>query len=70
MSPLTKKILVLPTWLLMKTVFLPAGHPWKGKRITLGEWARSSTQENIAFSIFFWVGGLDLSWAFWYIRHK
>ncbi len=52
-----KKLLVLPSWILMRIIilFAPQNHPWKREKISLGNWAEHSSELNNAFSLNFWV---------------
>ncbi len=55
-----KKLLVFPTWVLMKMMqhFLRNDNSLKGERITLTNWAKHSNDLNDAFSAMFWVCGV------------
>lgn len=68
---MAKKLLVFPTWTLFHFLrrFLPQDHKWKNKQFTLDEWAKGSTDLNDAFSLFFWVMGLGLSFML-FILHQ
>lgn len=50
-----KQVLILPTWVLMKLTLplLPKSHLFKGKEITLKDWAENGTQLNYGFSMLF-----------------
>lgn len=52
-----KQLLVLPTWIIARciTPFLPKEHQWSGKKFGLKDWAAKSTDNNLAFSFFFWI---------------
>lgn len=47
--------LVLPTWILYKIMYLPQGHDWHTKEITLKQWANGATQLTKIYSLFFWI---------------
>jgi hypothetical protein len=53
-----KKILVLPTWILVGILrpTFPKNHAWKHKRFSLTDWANGSTELNDTFSFSFWLG--------------
>jgi hypothetical protein len=55
-----RRLLVFPTWVIVRIMlpFLPKGHPWKGRRFTLRDWAQGSTEANDLFSMAMWVGGI------------
>jgi hypothetical protein len=52
-----KKILVLPTWILVAILrpTFPKHHAWKHKRFSLTDWANCSTELNDNFSFSFWL---------------
>lgn len=58
-----KKIMVFPTWVLIKFMrpFLPKEHLFKNQKITLNNWAKNSTDLNKGFSILFWIFGIFIS---------
>lgn len=64
-----KQILVIPTWVLVNifTSFLPVRHLWRGRKFTLSDWAKHSTDATIAFSIFFWISGVCEVFAILYL---
>ena len=57
-----KKLLVLPTWLIIKFLipFVPEGHPWKGRKFSLADWSEHSTPLNNQFGVFFWIVGISI----------
>lgn len=57
-----KKLLVLPTWIIVAIVRpkFPKSHPWKYRRFTLSDWAECSTPLNDAFSWYLWVAAAFL----------
>lgn len=57
-----KKLLVFPTWLLVRFFipFLPEEHIWKGRKFSLSDWSYHSTKLNIQFGTFFWVAGIGV----------
>ena len=57
-----KKLLVLPTWVLVGLLrpFLPKDHAWKEIRFTLSDWYKNTTGLNIIYSIIIWLTFYDL----------
>lgn len=55
-----QKLLTLPTFIVMKIflLFCRKNHPWKGKKISLTNWALHSTELNDSFSWLFWLSFL------------
>jgi hypothetical protein len=47
----------LPTWLLTSAIlpFLPAEHPWKGRRFTLRDWHDHQTMMCRWFDFYLWT---------------
>ncbi|PRY90562.1 hypothetical protein CLW00_101224 [Mongoliibacter ruber] len=64
-----KKIIVLPTYLItMLFIWIwPNTHPFGESPVSLKDWAQSSTNLNIAFSVYFW---LQIIWIILFLRLK
>lgn len=64
-----KKLLSLPTWILMMVMkpILPNGHPLKKDKIKLSDWNKNGTELLYAFDLAFWVIIISLSSLFLYI---
>lgn len=54
------KFLVLPTWLLVRSIepFLPKEHPWKGIKFTLEDWYLGATPEIEMMSLILWFSSI------------
>lgn len=52
-----KKLVVLPTFIIMKLVMLLVSdsHPLKKQKITLSKWAKDGTLLTYDFSVLLWV---------------
>ena len=57
-----RKILVFPTWVLIRLFGILGcygkGHPWYNRKITLEQWAAGSTKLNDDFSLGYWIFGV------------
>lgn len=57
-----KKVLVLPTWLIVKMIqpMLPKLHPWKNGVPSLEDWSYHSTGVCKVLSLYFWMSLVNL----------
>jgi hypothetical protein len=67
-----RSIVLVPTWLLvmMAKPFFPPTHPWKGKRITLWNWAMFATPISVAFGVGMWLLTINSALAIWGLTHR
>lgn len=67
-----KKLIVLPTWILVRLMIpiLPKKHAWKNRKFTLADWAEHSTDLNNAFSVFFWGSGICLFFVLFILCYR
>ena len=60
MTALLYVCLILPSWLLVRLAlpWLPATHPWHGRRFTLLDWAAGATDATVWASAALWTCAL------------